>query len=153
VSDGTIEVWDGDDPGKWPKTLGRHLEDVPTSLTKGVLPVRLRVDRLEDLSCVLVMRVLRCGVRGKIEIREEGGDKPLSARCAREGDVERKGRLKPRKEDDAWRIFEVRRDRAKGVEEALNTVSHVIKIFKLTYRYFMNSIQRDIIIFDEVIAI
>jgi hypothetical protein len=85
-----------------------------------LLPARLRVERLEDLLCCCVVLltepapVLWRGVRGNIDIREEDGEAPRSDGYDRAGDGERNERLKPRKADGVWRIFEVRRGRARA---------------------------------------
>jgi hypothetical protein len=100
------------------------------SLANGLLADRLTVDRLEDLVCCCAALlgepapVLCRGVRGKINMREEGRGNPFSDDCERAGDAERKERLKPRKEEGVWRIFVVRGDRAGvGVEGTFHVLS------------------------------
>jgi hypothetical protein len=126
VSEGVTEDCDVADAEKWPKTLGRHLDELPAwgaSVEMVLLPARLRVDRLDDLLCwcavflLVAASVLCLGVRGKSESREEGRGEPLSGGRGTAGEEDRNERLKLRNEEGVWRSFEVRRERVVvGVE-------------------------------------
>ena len=109
-----------------------------SSLANGLLPVKLTVDRLEDLLCCCaallteLAPVLCRGVRGKMDIREEGRTRLPSEECERAGDAERKEILKPRKGEGVWRGFDVGGDRTNvGVEGTFD----VIKVTSLSAQF------------------